>query len=147
MRIDENIAAGMPPKHARRDALIRFGNPAVMKERATAADTQIVLDSIGRDIRYAARQLRRSPGFAITATLTLALAIGANVVVFSVLNAVILQPLKVPGAARLFEVVQKAHGYVSQSWPDSPTPGVSRLYVSLPYACCEPAARFPPSPT
>jgi predicted permease len=118
MRIDDNIAAGIPPEEARRDAMIRFGNPAVMKERVSAADTEVVLDGIWRDIRYAARQLRHSPGFAITAILTLALAIAANIVVFSVLNALILKPLNVAGSDRLFSVVQKPHGYNNQSWPD-----------------------------
>lgn len=118
LRIEENIASGMTADEARRDALIRFGNPTVLRERTSAADTHIFLDDLWRDIRYAARQLRRSPGFAITAILTLALAIAANVTVFSVLNALILKPLNVAGSDRLFSIAQKAHGYITQSWPD-----------------------------
>ena len=61
--------------------------------------------------------MRRSPGFALTAILTLALGVGANVVVFGVLNALLLRPLNVAGADRLFEVVQTP-GYDTQSYPD-----------------------------
>jgi predicted permease len=118
LRIDDNIAAGMSPAQARRDALLRFGNPTATKEHVAAADTSLQLDATVRDIRYALRQLRRSPGFAFTAILTLALGIGANVVVFGVLNAMLLRPINVAGAERLFEIVQKEQGYLSQSYPD-----------------------------
>jgi predicted permease len=118
LRIESNLASGMPPAEARREALLRFGNPATTRERVAASDTTLSLAALGRDIRYAARQLRRSPGFALTAILTLALGIGANVVVFGVLNALILRPLNVPGADRLFEIEHNEHGYLSQSYPD-----------------------------
>lgn len=118
MRIEDNIAAGMTPEEARRDALLRFGNRTAMKERVRAADTEQILDELWRDMRYAGRQLRKSPGFALTAILSLTLAVGANVVVFGVLNALILRPLDVAGPDRLFNVVQKPHGYDNQSWPD-----------------------------
>jgi hypothetical protein len=58
MRGEDNIAAGMSAEEARRDARIRFGNVSVMKERVTAADAALTLDSLGRDARYAVRQLR-----------------------------------------------------------------------------------------
>lgn len=72
------------------------------------------------DLRLALRQLRKAPGFALTAVLTLALAIGANAIVFSVLNALILRPLKVPHPENLF-MVERAYGaetQPSQSYPD-----------------------------
>ena len=118
MRIEDNIAAGMSPEEARRDALLRFGNPTVAKERVAAMDMSLVLDSVWRDILYALRQLIKHPGFAITAIVTLALGIGANVVVFSVLNALILRPLNVSQPQSLYNVEHKEHGSYFQSYPD-----------------------------
>jgi predicted permease len=118
MRTEDNLAAGMSPDEARRDARLRFGNATVMQERTTAADTSPLLAGIGRDVHYAFRQLRHSPGFALTAILTLALGIGANVVVLSVLNALILHPLDLPHADRMYTVEQKHQGDVNQSYPD-----------------------------
>ncbi len=118
MRTEDNLAAGMSPDEARRDARLRFGNATVMQERTTNADTSPLLAGIGRDVHYAFRQLRHSPGFALTAILTLALGIGANVVVLSVLNALILQPLDLPHAKRLYSIVQKEPGNDNQSYPD-----------------------------
>jgi predicted permease len=118
MRIADSVALGMSAEEARRDALIRFGNRTLMRERVTAVDAEMAFDAVGRDLRYAARQLRRSPAFSITALLTLTLGIGANVVVFSVLNALVLRPLDVPQPSGLYNVVQKTPGYDNQSYPD-----------------------------
>jgi predicted permease len=108
LRIDDNLTRGMSPEEARRDALLRFGNSAIVKERVVAADAALTLDGVGRDLRFALRQLRRSPGFAITAMVTLALGIGANVVVFGVLNAVLLHPLEVSDPLNLYQIRHKA---------------------------------------
>ena len=108
MRVEENVARGMTAEDARRDALVRFGNHVVMKERSIGADAALGLDSVGRDVMYALRQLRRSPGFAATAVVTLALGIGANIVVFSVLNAVLLHPLEVRDPQSLYQLRHKA---------------------------------------
>jgi predicted permease len=118
MRIEDNIARGMTPEEARREALVRFGNQAATKERVAASDASLGLAEWGRDIRYAARHLRRSPGFALTAIVTLMVGIGACVVVFGVLNALVLRPLDVAGAERLVQVVHKEPGYDSHSYPD-----------------------------
>src|ERR1700735_3303070 len=117
-RIEDNLAAGMSPEVARRDALLRFGNASVMRERANDADTSPLLAGIGRDVHYALRQMRHSPGFALTAILTLARGIGANVVVLSVLNAVILRLLNLPHSERMYTIARKTHGEDSQSYPD-----------------------------
>jgi hypothetical protein len=118
MRIADNIASGMSPEAARRDALVRFGNRTVMREQATEADAGMAFDAFARDLMYAARQLRRTPTFLFTALFTMILAIGANVVVFSVLNALILRPLDVPNSAGLYNITHAQSGYDSQSYPD-----------------------------
>ena len=118
LRIEENMARGMPAGEARRDALVRFGNPTATRERVHAADAALSLENLRRDLHYALRQLGRSPGFAMTAILTLALGIGANVVVFGVLNSILLRPLGFAGTERLVEIEQKNPGDLNQSYPD-----------------------------
>src|SRR5882757_3223935 len=117
MRIEDNIAAGMSKDEAYRDATLRFGSRALMKERVTSADAALVFDAIARDTRYAVRRSFRSPAFALTAIVTLGLGIGANVVVFGVLNSLILHPINVAESDRLFSVVHQQHGNDSQSYP------------------------------
>jgi predicted permease len=116
MRTEENLASGMSREEARRDALLRFGNRTSTKERVASADAALSLDSVVRDMRFALRQLIHSPGFTITAVVTLAVAIGANAVVFSVLNALVLRPLNLPGADRLLTLEQR--GEPMNSYPD-----------------------------
>src|SRR5579884_2911589 len=95
MRMEDNMAAGMSEEEARRDALLRFGNPVVTKERVTAMDVPLILESIWRDLRYGVRQLVRMPGFAVTAVLTLALGIGATSAIFTLFDQVLLRMLPV----------------------------------------------------
>jgi predicted permease len=78
----------------------------------------LLMSALGQDLRYGLRQLRRAPSFALTAVVTLALGIGANVVAFGVLNAVLLKPLDVPQPARLYNIEQQKEGDNSQSYPD-----------------------------
>jgi putative ABC transport system permease protein len=104
MREEDNRAAGMSPPEARRDALLRFGNPVVTRERVAEADAALGLDSLGADVRYAFRQMRRSPGFACTAILILALGIGACTAIFSAIKPVLLDSLPYPHAARIMMI-------------------------------------------
>ena len=76
------------------------------------------MHSLLQDIRYALRQLRKSPGFAVTAILTLALGVGANVVVFGVLNSLVLRPLSIPQPHNVYQVSRKGAGWDTQSYPD-----------------------------
>ena len=104
MRIEDNLAQGMSPEHARRDALARFGNPTVTKEHIVFADAAVVLGSIWDDTRYAFRQLRKSPGFATTTVLTLAIGIGANLAIFQLLYGVLFAHLPVKQPAELYSL-------------------------------------------
>src|SRR5690348_11501675 len=101
MRTADNIAAGMPPEDARRDALLRFGNRNALKERVTEADAHMFLDSFWRDLRYGLRMLRNNPGFTAIAVLSLALGIGANTAIFTLIDAVMLRMLPVQNPQEL----------------------------------------------
>jgi putative ABC transport system permease protein len=99
--VDDNIRAGMSPGEARRQALVRFGPMEAIKEQHRDRAGFPVLRHIGQDLRFAARLLRKAPGFSVTAIVTIALAVGVNAAIFTILNAAALQPLPVPEGDRL----------------------------------------------
>jgi predicted permease len=110
MLIAENIRAGMPPHEAQRAARIELGGVEQVKEQVRDSRTGAFLDSLLQDFRFALRQLHRSPGFALTAVLILALGIAANVIVFGVLQALVLRQLDVPHADRVMTLQPKDGG-------------------------------------
>jgi predicted permease len=97
----ENVAAGMSAEEARFAALRSFGNPALVREQTRATWGWSGLESLVRDIRYGARTLRRTPGFTVIAVVVMALGIGANVALFTVVRGVLLKPLPFADSDRL----------------------------------------------
>lgn len=104
MRMEDNLTSGMSSPEARRNALVRFGNTTLMRERTIESDIATDLASLWADALYALRQLRKSPGFAATAMLTLALGVGANLAVFQLLHGVLFAHLPVPTPEQLYAV-------------------------------------------
>jgi hypothetical protein len=93
---------GLPEGEAQRQASIRFGNVTQLREQSREIRLSGIVETTFQDIRYAWRGMRKSPAFAATAILSLALAIGANTAIYSIVDAAMLRPLPVPEPDRLF---------------------------------------------
>jgi putative ABC transport system permease protein len=107
--IADNIARGLPATEARRAAYRKLGNPTQIREEIYHMNTLRLVETVGQDLRYGARLLRRNPLFAGVAILTLALGTGANTAIFQLVNAVRLRTLPVENPHRLVEIAIDTH--------------------------------------
>lgn len=107
MEADDLRADGIAELEAKRRARAAFGSASVARERFRLRNRVHWLDNVARDVHFALRQLHRAPGFTLTAILTLALGLGANMSVFSLINGLLLRPLPVPHAEQLTIVASR----------------------------------------
>jgi len=121
--VEEEIAAGVAAEEARRSALRKMGGITQFQEESRDMRRVNYIDDLLRDVRYAARNLRRSPGFATLVVLIMALGIGANTAVFSVVNAVLLKPLSYQDPDRIVTL--------SDSWRTGEAPTDLSKQVSI----------------
>ena len=117
-RADDLVRSGLTPAEAERQARIEFGGRVRYHEESREAAGGTLIESLWMDLRLAARLLRKSPGFTAVTVVTLAVAIGANAVVFGVLNALVIRPLHVPQAQSLWGLERGPDQAVNQSYPD-----------------------------
>ena len=118
LQTEENLRAGLSPIEARRQSMLKFGGAEAMKQDYRAERGLPLIDDLLHDLRFAFRMLRKSPTFTAVAIVTLALGIGANAVVFGVLNALILRPLNVPQPESLWQLERASDKVGSESYPN-----------------------------
>lgn len=125
MQIEDNLRRGMSPDEARYEALRKFGGVEQAKENYRDRRSLPLVDATLQDLRYGVRMLLKHKGFTVVAMLSLALGIGVNTAIFSVVDSILLRPLPYPGAERLVRVLE-ANLKPTHAWE-----GWTRLGVPL----------------
>src|SRR5687768_16768067 len=119
MHIDDNVRAGMSPQEAKRIAVMGLGGVDQAKEAYRDRATIPFLENVVQDLRFTLRQLRKNPAFTVTATVMVALGIGASVSIFTFVDAALIKPLPYQNPSRLLYVTEK-------------TPEIPRAALSYP---------------
>jgi hypothetical protein len=117
MHIDDNLRAGMSPQEARRVAVMKLGGLDSTKEAYRDRSTIPLLESLVQDLRFTFRQLRKNPAFTITATVMVALGIGASVAIFAFVDAALIKPLPYKDPSHLL--------FVTETTPEIPQAAIS----------------------
>jgi predicted permease len=128
---EENLRAGMSPAEARRQAVLKLGGAEAIREDHHAEQSLPFIENLLFDLKYAARMLRRSPGFAFVAIATMALGIGATTAIYSVIDATLLHPLPYPNPSELVRIEDDLPGVGAQNvnvsvpeWKDLENSGI-----------------------
>ena len=134
-QIEVNVRSGMTAEEARYAALREFGGVAQFQEECRQARTGHWLSGLGKDLRFGLRMLRKNPGFTAAAVATLALGIGANAAIFSLLYSAVLKPLPYPNADRLMSLQSKldipGRGPITFGWSYTKFEDLRRLSTAF----------------
>jgi hypothetical protein len=121
MEMGENLRKGMTPKQARSEALRRFGGVGLTKGTYWETHALPAIEILLQDLRYGFRMLRRNPGFTAVAVLSLALGIGANTAIFTLIRALMLKPLPIANPRGLVQIRQETPRGPLNKWTSGPT--------------------------